>query len=152
VGTAIAERAQGNAPLPLIVRVVLTGATGLHDEVSGNLEYWKQAIRSTGLANLGDGVWIEGLGVATRPLPTPSRAMDPGPLRELERLVADIAGEDDLLLGLGRELEALFRKLPAEYRQGEQAIDPANADHVRRIVQEAHALLVHALKKEGAGA
>ena len=152
VGAALAEEAQRNAPLPLIVRVVLTGATALHDTLSGNLEYWKQAVRSTALANLGDGVWIEGLRLATRRPDTASRALDPGPLLELERLVDTIAREDDLLLDLGRELDALLRKLPAEYRQGPEAIDSANPDHLRRIVREAHALLVHELKKEGADA
>ena len=146
---ALSEAVQDNAPLPLIVRVVLKGATALHDALSGNLEYWKQALRSTALATLGERVWIEGLAIATRRPPSTARALDPGPLLELDRLVAAIAAEDELLLGLGEELDTLFRKLPAEYRRGEQALDPANPDHLRRIVGEAHALLLHDLKKEG---
>ena len=151
VGAALAEAARREAPLPLIARVVLTGATGLHDAVSGNMEYWKQAVRATALAILGDGVWIEGLRLATRRPAAASRALEPGPLLELDRLVDTIAAEDALLLDLGRELDVLLRKLPAEYRQGPQAVDPANPDHLRRIVREAQALLVHGLKKEEAG-
>lgn len=151
-GAALSAAVQANDPLPLIVRFVFNGATVLHDEVSGNLEYWEQALRSTALATLGERVWIEGLRIATRRPASPSRALEPGPLLELDRLVEAVAAEDELLLGLGSELDALFRKLPADYRQGEQALDPADPDHLRRILGEAHALLRQDLKREGPAA
>jgi DNA repair exonuclease SbcCD nuclease subunit len=150
---AVADAMQTNDPLPLIVRLRLTGSTAMHDALTGNLDYWKQALRAAALANRGERVWIEGLIVATRrPAKSIPPALEPGPLQELDLLTAAIVADNDLLLDLGYELSALFRKLPAEYRRGEQAIDPANPDHLRQLVHEAHALLRREFRKAGPGA
>ena len=76
------------------------------------------------------------------------QATDSGPLLELERLVTEVQAERDLLNTLGYELAGLFRKLPAEYRRGNEALDPANPTQLRHIVDQAHALLLRGLKKE----
>lgn len=150
---ALADERQRNAALPLILRIRLTGRTAMHDDLMGHLDDWKQAIRSAVLADMGERVWIEGLETTTsRPEAPGSKRSESGPLQELERLVAVIAADDDLLLALGEDLAALFRKLPADYRRGDQAIDPANPAHIRRLVQEAQALLVRELKTARSGA
>lgn len=150
VVTALAEALRSCDPRTLIARVSLTGATALHDELAGDLEYCRQAIRSAAMAGLGERVWIEGVAVDTHPPPTAaSRRPDPGPLRELDQLAAAIQADDNLLLGLGDDLAALFRKLPSDYRRGQAAIDPANPGHLRQIVRQARALLVRDLQKEG---
>ncbi len=65
--------------------------------------------------------------------------------------MADIKTDEDSLLALGNELEGLFRKLPAEYKQGEEAIDPGNPQTISRIVEQAHAVLEQGLKGEASG-
>lgn len=150
---ALTEEMRRNDPLPLIVRVSFCGSTGIHEDLAGDPEYWKEAIRSAAMANVGGHVWIEGLKVATRPPQRGSSpAPDPGPLLELAQLVSELQDDDDLLRSLGNELDAIFRKLPAEYRRGRQAIDPSNPVHLRRVVKQAYALLVRGLRKEAPGA
>jgi DNA repair exonuclease SbcCD nuclease subunit len=146
---ALTEEARRNEPLPLVVRVSFSGATRMHETLAGDLEYWKEAVRSAAMAGVGEHVWIEGLKVATRCSDrSGTAALEPGPLLELDQLVSDLQAGDDLLRGLGEELGALFRKLPAEYRRGDRAIEPGNHTHLRRVLQEAHALLIRELKKE----
>ena len=76
------------------------------------------------------------------------KAVDPGPLLELETLVTDIKADQDRLLSLGSELSNLFRKLPAEYRQGEGALNLEDPLRLSQIVDQAQALLTKGLKKE----
>ena len=136
-------------PLPLIVRASFTGKTEAHAHIAGDLEYWKEAVRSAAVAHFGDRVWVEKVAVATcLPNRGTPQAIDPGPLRELAQLVSEVQADNDLLHALGDELAGLFRKLPVEYRQGKEALDPANTAHLRQIVDQAHALLITGLKKE----
>ncbi len=143
------EQTRRNAPVPIIIRVALAGKTAVHEQMAGDLEYVKEAFRSTAIAHFGDRVWIDKLTVATQPPTRDGQApIDPGPLRELERLVAEIQADDDLLQLLGEELTDLFRKLPAEYRQGPGAIDPADPAQLQHIVNQAYAMLTRGLKRE----
>ncbi len=139
-------------PLPVIVRVTFTGETRAHAQIIGDPEYWKEAVRSIAIANFGERVWIEKVYAHTRPKDTDgAKAVDPGPLLELETLVTVMKADKDNLLSLGNELSILFRKLPAEYRQGEGALDPKNPQQLRQILDQAHALLAQGLKKETPG-
>ncbi len=54
------------------------------------------------------------------------------------------------MLDLGNELAALFQKLPVEYRQGEEALRPDDAECLREIVDQAKAVLSVKLAKEAA--
>ena len=143
-----------NDPLPVIVRATFTGATEAHAEINGDLEYWKEAVRSAALAVSGERVWIHKINVRTQP---PQREgdlfVDPGPLRELDDLVAALLRDDDEELGaLGIAVAPLLNKLPAEYRQGENALHQDNPERWREIIRQAHDLLVKGLKKEPHGA
>jgi DNA repair exonuclease SbcCD nuclease subunit len=141
-----------HAPLPVIVRVIFSGQTEAHGEISGDLDYWKEAVRSTALAEFGERVWIEKIKVQTRPLKSVDEVFaDPGPLQELDRLVARLLQDDRQLLAMGAVLAPLFRKLPAEYRQSDGALKMENPGAWRQIAREAHDLLVKGLKKESSG-
>ena len=147
----LSEVVQAHDPLPLIVRVAFSGTTAVHQAMAGDPDHWKEAVRSTALAQFGERVWIERVTVAAR-LPgtvLPGHRI-PGPLRELDQVIAAIEDDEDLLRSLGDELNSLFRKLPAEYRRGPRAIDPTDPEHLRRIVAQAQAILIQNLKA-GAG-
>ncbi len=138
--------------LPLIARVVFSGETAAAAEIAGDLGYWQEAVRSTAIAHGGDRVWIEKIMVQIRPGGRGSRqTMDPGPLQELERLTDRLESDDAALTALADELTGLFRRLPAEYRRGEGALDPADPDRMRRLVEQARDLLVRRLRGEAAG-
>lgn len=133
----------------LVVRVVFEGTTAAHARILGDPVYFREAVRSTALAGFGDGVWVEKVKIRTRPFNAESsRTADPGPLMELERMAAGIQADDAALLSLGDSLSGLFRKLPAEYRAGADALDPSCLDHLRRLVEEARRMLVQGLAKE----
>ncbi len=85
----------------------------------------------------------------TRPKPaTGTEPVTSGPILELDQLVADLKADDDSLLDLGNELAVLFQKLPVEYRQGEDALRPDDAECLREIVDQAKAVLSMKLAKE----
>ena len=139
-------------PLPVIARVIFIGETEAHANIAGDLEYWKEAVRSTATSGFGDRAWVEKVNVRTRSKSRGGRkAVNPGPLQEMERLVAEIKADDDGLLSLGEELSGLFRKLPAEYRRGDGAVNPEDPKQLCRILDQAHALLIQDLKKEAPG-
>ena len=138
-------------PLPVIVRVIFTGQTDVHDRVTGDLEYWKEAVRSTALARYGEQVWIEKVKVQTRPKPASDvPPVMTGPMQELAQLVTDLKADDNSLLDLGSELTVLFQKLPVEYRRSEDALRMDDPVCLRKIVDEAHAILKVKLAKEAA--
>jgi DNA repair exonuclease SbcCD nuclease subunit len=147
--SALESLVADNAPLPVAVRITFTGQTAAHAAVNGDLEYWTQAVRSTAVAHFGERVWIEKVKVTTSPPPAQQATVaEPGPLRELNRLIGDLLASDDELLALGRALTPLWRKLPVDYRQGEGALDPEDPACWREIVRQVQDLLVRGLKKE----
>ena len=142
--TGLIER---HDPIAVIARVEFVGVSGLHIHLAADTEYLKQAVRSTAMTAFGDRAWIEKIVVATRP-PSIGSDVDPGPLRELGNVVQSLMANTDDLLALGDELGALFQKLPADYRQGEARLRSDDPDQVRRLLDQAHALLIQRLKRE----
>ncbi|RTZ97416.1 MAG: DNA repair exonuclease [Deltaproteobacteria bacterium] len=134
-------------PLPVITRIIFTGATKAHEQITGNPAHWKQVVRSSALARFGETVWIEKIKVKTRPMSTPAET---GPMRELGQLVSDLKADDNALLDLGQELSTLLQKLPVEYRQGEDVLQIDDPARLRKIVDQAHAVLKSMLAKEAA--
>ncbi|MFH1981327.1 MAG: DNA repair exonuclease [Pseudomonadota bacterium] len=140
-----------HAPLPVIVRVVFCGETTHHQRMAGDPVYWREAVRAAALSHFGDQSWIEKIRLNSTP---PKRIEEnppavSGPLAELNRMVAELAGDDAQLLELGAELSPLFQKLPAEYRQSEEAFRHDDPEGVRAVVAAAHAMLAKRLLKEG---
>lgn len=135
-------------PKPVVARVEFSGRTDLHARIASDPEHLRESVRSTAIAHFGDRAWIEKVNIRTRPDSLP--VSDPGPLRELGLLVDDLSSGDTELLELGRQLSTLFQKLPPDYRQGESRIRPDDPEQMRELVAQAHALLVHRLKKEAA--
>jgi hypothetical protein len=68
----------------------------------------------------------------------------------LNTLVEDLMADDTELVTLGKELSNLFQKLPPDYRQGDSRLQPEDPEQLRELVDQARALLVHSLTKEGA--
>ena len=102
-----------NDPMPVIVRATFVGEIEIHSQIAGDLEGWKGEVRSSAVSHFGERVRIEKVSVNTRPKSRKGRrSVDPGPLLELEQLVAEIKADDDELLSVGNELSALFRRLP----------------------------------------
>lgn len=136
-------------PKPMVARVEFVGETDLHVRIAADPEHIKESVRSTAIAHFGDRAWIEKVTVGTRP--RAGIAADPGPLLELRALVDELTANDDGLLALGQQFSTLFQKLPPDYRQGEARIKADDAQQIRELAIQAHALLAQRLKKESAG-
>ncbi len=150
---ALAALLDRHASLPFIVRAIFSGQTPAHAAIAGDLDYWKEAVRSVAVANYGERVWVEKIIVSTAAPPKGAgAAADPGPLRELDHLVTRIQGDEKRLRALAEGLSPLLQRLPADYRQGENALNPDDTDQLRQIVEQAYALLVKGLKQENPGA
>lgn len=144
---SLEERVRQHEPLPVIARVIFKGETVVHEQITGDPTYWKEAVRSVAIAAFGDSVWVEKIKLRIQPRTRISEMTGhPGPLTELEKLVDDIINDEGSLLELGKELENLFRKLPAEYRQGGEVMDPELPRVMAQLVEQARALLVRGLK------
>ncbi len=142
-----------SASWPFIVRATFNGQTPAHAAIVGDLDYWKEAVRSIAVANYGERVWVEKIIVGTSAPPkSEAAAVDPGPLRELDHLVADLQRDEKQLRAVAEALSPLLQRMPADYRQGENALNPDDTDHLRQIVGQAYALLVKGLKQENSGA
>jgi DNA repair exonuclease SbcCD nuclease subunit len=134
-------------PKPVVARIILGGQTDLHANILADPEHIKESLRSTAIANFGERAWIEKVKIRTRPIDR--SVADPGPLRELNALVDDLIVDDTELVSLGKELSSLFQKLPPDYRQGESRLQSDDPEQLRELVEQARALLVHSLTKEG---
>jgi DNA repair exonuclease SbcCD nuclease subunit len=135
--------------LPVVVRVEFSGETDLHQQLAEDPQHVKESVRSTAITTYGDRVWIEKIKIRTRPREqiTP----DPGPLRELKLYVDELSASEEGLLALSAELSDLFKKLPPDYRQGEARLNPDDPQQMRRLVEQAHALLFSSLTREDGG-
>ena len=150
---ALAALLERHAPLPIIVRATFNGQTPAHAAIVGDLDYWKEAVRSIAVANYGERTWVEKIIVSTSAPPKNTGvAADPGPLRELDQLVDDLQRDEGRLRTLAEGLAPLMQRLPADYRQGENALIPEDPDQLRQFVRQAYALLVKGLKQENPGA
>lgn len=145
--SAVEEILDRHDPKPVVARVGFTGETDLHSQITADPEFVKESVRSTAISNFGERAWIEKVKVKTRAKTGP--VSDPGPLRELDSLVDELMSNDSELLTIGKELSRLFQKLPPDYRLGDSRVQPDDPEQMREIVQQAHALLVQSLRKEG---
>jgi hypothetical protein len=100
------------------------------------------------LGGFGDRVWVEKVLVET--VPEVRGGIDAGPLGELDQFVRSLRGDPAELAALGDALTHLMQKLPPAYRQSPDALRPDDPDRMRRLVDQAHALLAARLGREGA--
>ena len=100
---------------PLAARIVLEGASPLHEELHRSEEKLREEFRAVA-ADLGD-VWLERLRIATRPLLADNPSLEvegDGPLAGLVQAVARLRLDSTMLTELVPEFEALRSRLPAE--------------------------------------
>ncbi|MEE4607315.1 MAG: DNA repair exonuclease [Desulfobacteraceae bacterium] len=133
--------------LPVIVRVVFVGRTGVHGRLAADPEHLRQAARAAAMGAFGDRVWVEKVLVET--VAEARGGTDAGPLGELDQFVASLRGDTAELAALGDALDHLMQKLPSEYRLSPEALRPDDPDRMRQLVDQAHALLAARLGREG---
>jgi DNA repair protein SbcD/Mre11 len=140
--------ARGDVPL-WAVRVEVVGASRAHGALQAEGERWANAIRACAL-DVGD-VWIERVRLRTLPaFDAEAAASRDDAVGALLRALRDIREDDEQLLPLGAELEALTRRLPPEAREGEDGVRVQDPDYMRDAVEDVERVVLGRLL-EGRG-
>lgn len=135
---------------PLAARVILSGKCDAHRALSSETDKWMNEIRAlaTDISN-GD-VWIEKVVFSTG-LSIDIKKISEGqtPVGHFLRFVDSLPSDVDALATLTMEIETLKAKLPAELRQGEDAIDLGSREFMEKMIVKARDLLVPRLITTG---
>jgi len=123
-----------NEPDPdrlLALRVVIQGASSLHDQLHSDPERYVAEIRNLALERAPDRVWVEKVEFQTR-----SSRMIPvldGPIEELRGVFDWLRTDSEALAEMGEELADLKRKLPVELTSGP---DPLSLNDPSWLLQQ----------------
>jgi DNA repair exonuclease SbcCD nuclease subunit len=134
----------------LAVRVVVQGATPLHDRLHAEVERYVAEVRNLAIERGADRLWIEKVELQTRrarPLVFPD-----GPLEALREVLDELRSDPDALAALGEELGDLRRKLPAELLGGLDASRLGDAGWTLGLLEEVEPLLLDLLLHADRGA
>lgn len=111
--SAAQEQADGR---PLAVRVQLSGATPLHENLLTRRAHWENELRARVTHESREAVWIEKIRFATQSPPAANADWGEGPLEEIRQLIAEITQEAEFQKELASELNPLHKRLPPDVR------------------------------------
>jgi DNA repair exonuclease SbcCD nuclease subunit len=152
ISTALDALLQAETDLDrlLAVRVVVQGATSLHDRLHAEAERYTAEVRSMAIERGADRLWIEKVEFETRrarPLVLPD-----GPLEALREVLDELRDDPAALAALGEELGELKRKLPAELMNGLDSSRPGEAGWLLGLLGGVEPLLLDLLLRGDRGA
>jgi DNA repair exonuclease SbcCD nuclease subunit len=124
---------------PLAIRVTLTGATPLHNQLVARREQLEEDVRAIGF-QFADDCWIEQLKVKTTLPPRPAAALSAAESLDLDQLLDAAARDPEFAVTLAELVETVKAKLPKELHE-----DLLTADLQKMLAEEARALLAGAL-------
>ena len=125
----------------LALRVEVTGTSAVHERLLAHKDDWANEIRGQALIHGSDRVWVEAVKLRTRPLRIGDHGPGDGPLGELDRLLAELQGDDGKLKTFAdRELGDLRKKIPPELRKAE-LVDLDATDWLRSVLDQVRPLL-----------
>ncbi|HJT31269.1 MAG TPA: DNA repair exonuclease [Pirellulales bacterium] len=135
----------------LAVRVEVVGACPAHEKLAAEPQRWITEVRSLARDVGQGGVWVEKVRFQTSPPPAiHGAAIEDGPLGELFQCIAELRDDPVAATRLTAELADLWRKLPAEFKEGEDSLRLDDAAGLRRLLDQVQPLLVARLM-HGAG-
>jgi len=132
----------------MAVRIDINGACPAHNALSRFREKWINQIRADA-TDLGQGeIWVEKIGIhTTGPLEMERLATDDSPVGHLLRFIERIESNPENLRRLSGDLELLNSKLPAKFRNEENAVDLENSEWLEKILPDVKEMLVTRLMK-----
>jgi DNA repair exonuclease SbcCD nuclease subunit len=131
----------------LAVRVIVHGASSLHDRLHADPDRYVAEVRNLALERGVDRLWIEKVEFQTRN--ARAIAVPDGPLEELREVLDLLRADPAALAALGDELGDLRRKLPAELMAGPDAPRPADREWLLGLLDEVQPLLLDLLLRPG---
>ncbi len=131
--------AEGRA---LAARVVVGGESAAHLALAADPERFVAEVRALA-TDAGADVWIEKVKVKTRaPLDLPGLRAQPDAIGELARALDALRRDDGALLELASELGELRKKLPAELRDGDDALRFDDPAYLRGLVDDVEQMVL----------
>ena len=128
---------------PLAVRLRITGSCGAHGALSANTDRWTNEIRAIATDLSNGEIWIENIRLQTQnAVDIEGMARTDSPLGGLLRMIGDLDADEQVLASMIGEFADIQRKLPAELRTGEDAIDLDNPETLRGALEDVKQLLV----------
>lgn len=125
----------------LAARVVLTGATPLHDRLRRDLPRLRAECIAQAQIAAGEGVWIEEVEIATAPVVDPEALAERDDLTRVVLAGLEAAGERPL--PVPAEVEAMFKLLPGELRAPIE--DALTWAHRAALLEDVRAIVLDAL-------
>jgi DNA repair protein SbcD/Mre11 len=144
LATAVKE-ADGRA---VAARVTVTGESAAHVALASEPERFVAEVRAVA-TDAGADVWVEKVKIKTRaPLDLVGLRRQPDAIGELARALDALRRDDAALVSLAAGLDELKKKLPAELREGEEALRFDDPAYLRALVDDVEQMilprLVHA--------
>ena len=138
LGRAVKD-ADGRA---LAARVTLAGECAAHVAIEADPERFVAEVRL--LANdAGADVWVEKVQLGTRaPLDLAGLRAQPDAIGELARALDALRSDDDALASVSASLDELRKKLPAELRDGDDALRFDDPAYLRTLVDEVEQMIL----------
>jgi exonuclease SbcD len=128
------------------IRVRLEGASAAHEQLATRAQRVTEEMRSLA-SDLPGEAWLEKVELATRPVAERGRLRErEDAIGEMLRGLGGLANDDAALAELALELAELKRKLPAELREGPDAIDLDSPEALRRLLHSIEETLVPTLR------
>jgi exonuclease SbcD len=135
---------------PLAMRVVVEGVCQAHDQLTGDIEQWKQEARSVATTVGGGKVWIEQVKIrTTAPTVGASAGETDGLEVDLAAVLAELAQNDELLDKAAPELADLGKRLPRDLQIGSDAIALADRNYLRQLLSEVREALLPQARSAG---
>jgi len=139
--------------LLLAARVIVTGVTRANGGLRDDVERFVAQLRASANDALGDGIWLEKIVVKTRStMDLVQVREDAGAAGHLARRLASIKGDDSELAALAAVFADLEKKLPAELREGDDALVLSDTATLRAIVEDVEQTLLARLLESPAHA
>lgn len=135
---------------PLAARVRIVGASRAHDELVTDFEHWQNAVRAVGIDVAVDEIWVEKVLVQTDPEGGGGKLADRhDAVAELLRSLRAAQADEDRQSELAALFNDLRARLPAELREGPDALRLDDPQTIREALRDVERLLLPRLLETG---
>lgn len=142
VGETLAMEADAADGRVLAVRIRITGTSTAHRVLCGDPEHWTNEIRAA-VADLGTQIWVEKVLCHTRtPIDLEALLTHDDPVADLLRTLRGLRDDPDGLGDFLPEFSDLRNRLPAEYRQLDDALDLDDPTSLITLLEDVEQLLI----------
>jgi len=143
---ARAAKAQGRL---LVARVLVCGTTRANASIRRDTGRFVSELRAAATDSVGDGVWIEKVGIETRSTFDLARIrQEPTAVGYLARRLEAIRGDAGELEELASVFADLDKKLPADLREGDSPLRLSDPASVRALLEDVEAMLLSRLLED----